>query len=291
MYQVSIDPDSGFCGGVIRAIRTAEEYLQTHGRLCALGQLVHNSIEMDRLSAMGLETVDLKGALQADAVLIRAHGEPPSTYKALEGKKVLDCTCPVVLKNEKDIKKAWEEGHGMVIFGKKGHPEVIALAGQTNDEAVIIERPNEPFEWNGIVPEPAIMRLFDAPVIEIFSQTTKDPDDYARLCEILRFVFEDRQVIVHNTICKTVSSRFSNLTAFAQSNDCILFTAGRDSSNGKVLFDHCKAANPRTIFVSSPDEVKAEIIPEGVVKVGICGATSTPKWLLEEVAAKVKNIL
>ncbi|MCF0173816.1 MAG: 4-hydroxy-3-methylbut-2-enyl diphosphate reductase [Bacteroidales bacterium] len=290
MYKVIIDSSSGFCAGVIRAIHSAEDYLGSHSKLHALGELVHNSIEMDRLRALGLETVDLEGAKKADCVLIRAHGEPPSTYQALEGKDIIDCTCPVVLKNEKDICKAYEKGSGIVIFGKKGHPEVIALAGQTLESAVIIENPTEPLSWNGVVPEEKIIRLFDSPVIEVFSQTTKDPEDYAKLGNILRFIFEDRKVIIHNTICKTVSSRFEHLTAFATSNDCILFVAGKDSSNGKVLFNHCKAANPNTIFISSPEDVTEGIIPKGVLTVGICGATSTPKWLLEDVAEKVSSI-
>lgn len=292
MKQVTIDPNSGFCGGVIHAIRSAEQYLSDHSELCALGELVHNSLEMDRLRGLGLRTVSLSdAAADNQTVLIRAHGEPPSTYKTLEGKQIIDCTCPVVLKLQKDVRTAFEAGHGIVIFGKPGHPEVIGLAGQTGDTCVIVSDPREPFSWNGVVPDPRIYHLYDCPVIEVFSQTTKDPGDYAKLCSILRFVFEDREVIIHDSICKTVSSRFSNLTSFARSNDVIVFVAGKDSSNGKVLFDHCRKANPQTFFICGPEELMAdtELVNAlaGAERIGICGATSTPKWLLENVAEAI----
>lgn len=287
MLKVEVDPGSGFCGGVIRAISKAESFLDTKGtRLHSLGSIVHNEAELERLGSKGLVTIDaddLENLPGAD-VLIRAHGEPPSTYeKAAEaGINIIDCTCPVVLQLQKRIREAYPAlkaaGGTLVIFGKVGHAEVLGLVGQVGGDAVVVE--DMPMLEDALA-SGRIRR--DAPV-EVFSQTTKSPQEYSEICSVLRSQAVD--VTVHDTICRQVASRHEKLAAFAAGHDVVVFVSGRASSNGKVLSELCLGVNPRTYRIVSEDEISADWF-EGAESVGVCGATSTPKWLLDAVAQKI----
>ena len=307
MLTVDIDSNSGFCAGVIRAIGKAEEFLKDGGRLYSLGAIVHNDAELSRLVGQGLVTIDkedLEEMVNAngETLLIRAHGEPPQTYKTAEslGFKIIDCTCPVVLKLQQRIKNAYERilegGQGQVIiFGKPGHAEVLGLVGQTDGNAVVVE--------NIAMLEDAIANgtiKLDIPT-EVFSQTTKSPAEYSRLCARLEEMmasyselsierFKGRHLLnVHDTVCSQVATRHERLSKFALEHDVVVFVSGKASSNGKVLCDLCKSLNIRTYHIDSVGEIKREWF-RADDKVGICGATSTPKWLLEEAAQHVLEL-
>ena len=300
---VEIDPDSGFCGGVIRAVDRAEEYLSgaEHSRLYSLGSIVHNEAELSRLRAAGLVTIglsDLSSLHKGDSLLIRAHGEPPSTYTKAEelGLEVIDCTCPVVLNLQKSIREAYARvnaaGGQIVIFGKVGHAEVLGLLGQVDGDAVVIENMDMFMDalssWK--------IRL-EGPV-EIFSQTTKSPAEYSAICCALREAMakehelsEERfrgtgLLTVHDTICRQVARRHERLSDFALRHDIIVFVSGSESSNGKVLCNLCRSLNIRTYHVSNEDGIRPEWFRHDD-RVGVCGATSTPKWLLESVASRI----
>ncbi len=290
--RVEIDPDAGFCGGVIRAIGTAERFLSDNPdkTLYSLGAIVHNEQELSRLEALGLRQVagvDDPALLQGCALLVRAHGEPPSTYEVAEGRAldVIDCTCPVVLKLQKDIRAASARtapvGGQIIIFGKIGHAEVLGLLGNASGQALVVESRQmlEEYLQGGRI-------IKDGP-LEVFSQTTKDPDEYANICDILSK--ECRDVKVHHTICKQVASRHKRLEAFAGKHDIIVFVSGKQSSNGKVLSAFCKKCNPRTFVVLSPSDIDPAWFRPGDM-VGVSGATSTPKWLLEQVAVQIQNL-
>ena len=298
--RVEIDPHSGFCGGVIRAIGGAERFLDSHPgeTLYSLGSIVHNEAELARLASRGLVTVDLP-ALRRLApeggvpVLIRAHGEPPSTYETArhEGYELLDCTCPVVLKLQKDIRAAYgrlkaegREGQ-LVIFGRIGHAEVLGLVGQADGDAVVVESE----EMLLSLLSEGVLR-HDRP-IEIFSQTTKSPEEYARVCAALSAAMDDPSMLtVHNTICTQVALRHEQLSEFALSHDVIVFVSGGASSNGKVLYDLCKSLNPRTFLVGSPEEADPSWFRDGD-SVGVSGATSTPEWLLDRIARRISSFV
>ena len=295
--QVEIEKHSGFCGGVIRAIGRAEKFLEeSPGRtLYSLGDSVHNEAELRRLGEKGLITVDKDGLMNipdpsSETLLIRAHGEPPQTYSLAQklGLTVIDCTCPVVLKLQKSIREAYERvkpaGGQIVIFGKIGHAEVLGLLGQVSGDAVVIE--NMPMLLSAL--EDGSIRT-DKP-LEIFSQTTKSPVEYSEICKVLESC-PGAGLQVHNTICSQVASRHEELADFALRHDVIVFVSGVSSSNGKVLFDLCKSRNQRTYHISDPSELEPEWFSDGD-KVGVCGATSTPGWLLEQVAERIfcKNI-
>jgi len=307
MLTVDIDSNSGFCAGVIRAIGKAEEFLKDGERLYSLGAIVHNDAELSRLVSKGLVTIDKEDLgemidAQGETLLIRAHGEPPLTYEMAEslGFKIIDCTCPVVLKLQQRIKKAYlkqqEEGRGqIIIFGKIGHAEVLGLIGQTDGTAIVVENIAmlEEFIADGTVG-------LDVPT-EVFSQTTKSPAEYTRLCSRLEEMmasynelsierFKGRGLLnVHNTICSQVATRHERLSKFALEHDIIVFVSGKASSNGKVLCELCKSLNIRTYHIDSVAEIKREWF-RADDKVGVCGATSTPKWLLEEVAAHILEL-
>ncbi len=295
--QVEIEKHSGFCGGVIRAIGRAEKFLEeSPGRtLYSLGDIVHNEAELRRLGEKGLITVDKDGLMNipdpsSETLLIRAHGEPPQTYSLAQklGLTVIDCTCPVVLKLQKSIREAYERvkpaGGQIVIFGKIGHAEVLGLLGQVSGDAVVIE--NMPMLLSAL--EDGSIRT-DKP-LEIFSQTTKSPVEYSEICKVLESC-PGAGLQVHNTICSQVASRHEELADFALRHDVVVFVSGVSSSNGKVLFDLCKSRNQRTYHISDPSELEPEWFSDGD-KVGVCGATSTPGWLLEQVAERIfcKNI-
>lgn len=282
--RVEIDSRSGFCGGVIRAIEKAESYLGSHQRLFSLGSIVHNEAEENRLRSKGLETVTIDTLPEEGTVLIRAHGEPPSTYTKLEScnLEIIDCTCPVVLKLQQRIKSAYEKlGPGrIVIFGKVGHAEVLGLVGQTGGNAVVVE--NMQMLQEAI----AAGRIPSEGPLELFSQTTKSPEGYKDIGQ--RLSQFNPSLVVHDTICRQVASRHEQLEEFASSHDVIVFVAGRESSNGKVLFDLCKKVNQESYHIVSPEEIDFSWF-EGKESVGVCGATSTPKWLLEEVASEISQ--
>ena len=305
MLTVDIDTNSGFCAGVIRAIGKAEEFLGKNERLYSLGAIVHNDAELSRLTQMGLVTIDKEDLGEmvnaaGETLLIRAHGEPPQTYALAEGLgfKIIDCTCPVVLQLQKKIKDAYElcqagEGLGqIIIFGKTGHAEVLGLVGQTEGSAIVVEN----FIMLQEMIENGTIRL-DAPTM-VFSQTTKSPAEYAHVCASLlekmaksngmtveNFKNSGR-LLIHNTICSQVASRHQKLTKFALQHDIIIFVSGKASSNGKVLCDLCKSLNIRTYHITSASEIKRDWF-RADDSVGVCGATSTPKWLLEEVANEI----
>lgn len=313
MITVDIDKNSGFCAGVIRAIGKAEEFLNTgkgaeeQKRLYSLGAIVHNDSELERLMKQGLVTIDNEDLHEmvdatGEMLLIRAHGEPPQTYTTAYGLgfEIIDCTCPVVLKLQQRIKEAYltqkSNGKGKIlIFGKIGHAEVLGLVGQTEGEAVVVE--------NMIMLEDAIAdgTLNLGEPIEIFSQTTKSPAEYAMLCsrleeEMARYHelslarFKGTDLLkIHNTICSQVATRHERLSRFALDHDIIIFVAGKASSNGKVLCDLCKSLNIRTYHIDSVAEIKREWF-RADDRVGVCGATSTPKWLLEEVASDILDL-
>lgn len=312
--QVEIEKHSGFCGGVIRAIGRAEKFLEeSPGRtLYSLGDIVHNEAELRRLGEKGLVTINKDGLMNipdpsSETLLIRAHGEPPQTYSLARelGLTVIDCTCPVVLKLQKSIREAYERvkpaGGQIVIFGKIGHAEVLGLLGQVGGDAVVIE--NMPMLLSAL--EDGSIRT-DRP-LEIFSQTTKSPVEYSEICKVLSEALRQAQLpmkvdetgtiaspaglTVHNTICSQVASRHEELAEFALGHDVIIFVSGISSSNGKVLFDLCKSRNPRTYHISDSSELEPEWFSDDD-KVGVCGATSTPGWLLEQVAERIfcKNI-
>lgn len=310
MLTVDIDINSGFCAGVIRAIGKAEEFLKEDGgekKLYSLGAIVHNDAELTRLVEKGLVTIDKDDLdemvdARGESLLIRAHGEPPSTYLQAEalGFDIIDCTCPVVLQLQKDIKTAYERqtaaGKGqIIIFGKPGHAEVLGLLGQTDDTAVVVE--------NIAMMEEAVSSgriSLDTPT-EIFSQTTKSPAEYASLCSRLEEMmasqselsierFKGRNMLaIHDTICSQVAKRHERLSKFALEHDVIIFVSGKASSNGKVLCELCKSLNIRTYHIDNVEEIKREWF-RADDKVGICGATSTPKWLLIEASKQVLEL-
>jgi 4-hydroxy-3-methylbut-2-enyl diphosphate reductase len=285
-----IDEKSGFCYGVIRAVKQAESFLKTNSHLNSLGSIVHNTTEVSRLRDMGISVIDhdkLK-QIKDSTVLIRAHGEPPSTYLTANenGIKIIDCTCPVVLKLQERIKKGYEEvkeeGGSLVIFGKKCHAEVNGLLGQVNGDALVVESKEDLAGLD-----------FQKPIV-VFSQTTKDTVGYANIIAEIKQRVADAggstdNVVSHNTICRQVSSRHPNLKQFAAKNDVVLFVSGKESSNGKVLFGTCKNSNPRSYKIESTSDIDPSWFNPGET-VGICGATSTPTWQLEGVATFIKGL-
>lgn len=281
---IEIDPRSGFCNGVVRAIRQAENYLDYNSHLHSLGAIVHNTEELERLKKKGLEilSIDELEDLHNDVILVRAHGEPPSTYALARRNnlQVIDCTCPVVLKLQERVRETWQRlrplGGKVLIFGKKGHAEVNGLVGQTEGEAVVI----------GNIDEAASIDY--AHPVALFSQTTKDPLEFARISDYVRHRRPDAEV--YNTICRQVAQRHESLVSFASNHSLILFVSGRDSSNGKVLFDLCRSVNARTFWVENTEQIDLSWFIDGD-RVGICGATSTPKWQLEEIFIYLQAII
>ena len=282
--QITVDEQSGFCPGVVSAINKAEEQLSQADNLYCLGDIVHNSEEVNRLEQQGLKTID--HAQMADIhdakVLLRAHGEPPSTYEMAErnGIEIVDATCPVVLQLQKRIKKVYDEEPGVqiVIFGKKGHAEVNGLVGQTAGSAIVVEGTKDLDEID-----------YQRPV-RLFSQTTMPVDTFRELVATMSGRMADpSQFQYKDTICRQVANRIPHLKEFARQHDVVLFVSGKKSSNGKALFGVCQEVNPRSYFVSHPDEVRPEMTA-GATTVGICGATSTPKWQMEQVGDSLREM-
>ncbi len=291
---VTVDKSAGFCWGVIRTIDIAEselESLKTGEQLYVLGDIIHNPMEIERLEKRGLKTITHAelGSAKNGKVLIRAHGEPPATFDQARamGVELVDATCPVVWKVQERIKKFYDKGFQVVIYGKKDHAEVIGLIGQTNGEAIVIKSVEE------------IDRLDLTRKTVLFSQTTMDKATFhalklemqRKIGELVVDSFEEQAKEFHakDTICGQVFGRDKKLREYAGQNDIMIFVAGRNSSNGKVLFHICQEANPRTYFVEVASELKPEWF-EGVATVGISGATSTPQWLMESIKAQIEAL-
>lgn len=277
--RIEIDNGSGFCFGVTTAIRKAEEELAKGGILYCLGDIVHNGMECERLKQMGLVTIghdDLQ-RLHDVKVLLRAHGEPPATYEIARQNhiEIIDATCPVVLQLQKRIKSQYEASPqrgepSIVIFGKKGHAEVLGLVGQTQGTAIVLENFEE------------VKRLDFTRDIYLYSQTTKSLDEFHRIIEYIQQHIAPTAVFKSfDTICRSVANRMPSISQFASRHDLILFVCGRKSSNGKVLFNECLRVNANTHLVEDPEEINPKWL-QGVETIGICGATSTPKWLMEQ---------
>jgi 4-hydroxy-3-methylbut-2-enyl diphosphate reductase len=284
---ITIDDKSGFCFGVVNAIGKAEEELHKNGALYCLGNIVHNNEEVERLTKLGLITITHAqlSELKNCKVLIRAHGEPPSTYQTAKANNIelIDASCPVVLKLQSRIRSSYTEiltSGQVVVYGKEGHAEVNGLVGQTNNEAIVIKSLSD------------LNKIDFSKAVHLFSQTTMAIDDFNVISSEIRQRMEiaygstDIPLKINDTICRQVANRAPHLREFAKANDVILFVSGKDSSNGKVLYDVCKAENQNTYFVTNPTEIKARWF-DSAKTTGICGATSTPRWLMEEVAGAV----
>jgi 4-hydroxy-3-methylbut-2-enyl diphosphate reductase len=284
---IEIDSGSGFCFGVTRAIERAEEILRSGERLNCLGDIVHNGIECDRLHKMGLRTIDHKDLREMHnaSVLLRAHGEPPSTYLIAQQNDITiyDATCPVVLALQKRIKNKYQEMQesgrrgNIVIFGKKGHAEVLGLLGQTEGKAIVIEQPQD-------------AEFLDfSHDIYLYSQTTKSLDEFHIIIKYCQeHISPDATFQSYDTICRQVANRMEHICEFAIRHDVILFVSGAKSSNGKILYEACKAHNPNSYLIEKPEEIQPSWL-SGANRVGICGATSTPKWLMEQVEKHINN--
>ena len=283
--QIEIDSGSGFCFGVTTAIRKAEEELAKGTTLYCLGDIVHNGMECERLKKLGLVTIDHEQMAQLHdvKVLLRAHGEPPETYALAKRNniEIIDATCPVVLQLQKKIKKQYEESLAsgasdpasrpqLVIFGKPGHAEVLGLVGQTQNNAIVIAHFDD------------VKKLDFSRDIYLYSQTTKSLDEFHRIIEyIQQHIAPGAHFQSFDTICRQVANRMPNISTFASKHDLILFVCGRKSSNGRVLFAECERVNPNSHLIEGAGEIQKSWL-EGVSSVGICGATSTPKWLMEQ---------
>ena len=288
MSIIQIDRQSGCCFGVAKAISKAEEELQKGGTLYCLGDIVHNNLEVERLAKMGLITIDHTQfkELKNVRVLLRAHGEPPSTYEIAKQNniEIIDASCPVVLGLQKRIKKKYftrsSDDAQIVIYGKKGHAEVNGLLGQTDDSAIIIEKKED-------------LDILDyTRDISLFSQTTKPLDGFEEIGKLIESKMQgDAKFEAFDTICREVSNRVPNIKKFAGKHDVIFFIAGAKSSNGKVLYNECKKINPNSYFINSPSEIDKQWLREGVSNIGICGATSTPMWQMEAVAENISRML
>lgn len=283
--QVVIDDKSGFCFGVVNAISKAEEALSGGGTLYSLGDIVHNGSEVRRLEQMGLVTIDHSRIteLGGQTMLIRAHGEPPSTYAAAQkaGVEIIDATCPVVARLQKLVVEAYEQmekvGGQVVIFGKRGHAEVVGLTGQIGENAMVVESIAD------------LERVDFSQPLFLLSQTTQSKSLFEQMKEyVLSHAADPTKVVIRNTICGRVSGREGHLREFAASHDAVVFVCGKKSSNGKVLFEVCRSANPNSYKVEDASELDMAWLA-GCKSVGVCGATSTPLRLMEEVATAIRN--
>ena len=284
---IEIDQSSGFCFGVTRAIGKAEEELAKDDRLFCLGDIVHNGKECDRLGQMGLATINHEQMRQMHdvKVLLRAHGEPPSTYALARERSInlIDATCPVVLHLQERIKKEYdadpEHKKQIVIFGKNGHAEVLGLVGQTEETAIIIESADE------------VEKLDFNRDICLYSQTTKPLDEFRKIVNyVQQHISPTATFTYYDTICRQVANRMPNIRSFALRHDAVLFVCGKKSSNGRVLFNECLRANPRSYMIDTASEIDIRWL-QGCESIGICGATSTPKWLMEECKVRVEQLL
>lgn len=279
MVNIEIDSGSGFCFGVTTAIQKAEEELAKGNMLYCLGDIVHNGQECERLKRMGLITINHEEFAQLHnvKVLLRAHGEPPETYELARKNniEIIDATCPVVLRLQQRIKREFDNtadssNKQIVIYGKNGHAEVLGLVGQTRGQAIVIENLSE------------VNRLDFSKDIRLYSQTTKSLDEFRQIVAYIKeHISPEASFEYYDTICRQVANRMPNIQTFAASHDLVFFVCGRKSSNGKILFQECKKVNPNTFLIDQPEEIDRNMLV-GATSIGICGATSTPKWLMEE---------
>ena len=285
MLNIEIDEYSGFCFGVTTAIKKAEEELQKGGTLYCLGDIVHNSIECDRLKRMGLVTIDHEtfSKLHNAKVLLRAHGEPPQTYETAQKNnlELIDATCPVVLKLQQRIKKMWQETAGkerqIIIHGQAGHAEVLGLVGQTHGEAIVVENPTQ------------LDRISEKKDTYIYSQTTKSLEGYKEIVAAIKERIDNDKVCESfNTVCGQVANRMNGIGEFAKAHQLIFFVCGKKSSNGKILYNECKKVNPEVYQVEGPEDIDFTLT-DNIESIGICGATSTPKWLMENCKKAIIN--
>ena len=282
--EVIIDDNSGFCFGVVRAIGEAESALERVGEVYSLGDIVHNRVEVQRLEQLGLHTISHEDMprLEGRTLLIRAHGEPPRTYRMAEelGITVIDATCPVVARLQRRLREAYDKmqevGGSVVLLGKRGHAEVIGLTGQADDDVVVVE--NEA-DLNNVD--------FTRPIY-FLSQTTQSIALFNQLAEEIKVRANGVSITIDDTICRRVAGREALLADFSRSVDIVIFVSGRKSSNGRVLYEVCRGANPRSYNVEESSEIDWSWL-EGAERVGICGATSTPRWLMEQVAEAIKE--
>lgn len=286
MSKIEIDQKSGFCFGVVNAIKKAEEELTKGGVLYCLGDIVHNNLEVDRLEKLGMRTINHEqfAELKNVRVLLRAHGEPPATYQIAKENniEIIDASCPVVLRLQKKIHDKYQNeidnDTQIVIYGKNGHAEVNGLLGQTESNAIVIERLDD------------LDKLDFTKNICLFSQTTKPLDGFRDVIDTIESrMIGEAKFEYFDTICRQVSNRIPNIKDFALEHDLIFFVAGEKSSNGKVLFAECKKYNSNSYFVSSPSDIDPTLIKDSM-SIGICGATSTPKWQMEEVERKINDL-
>lgn len=287
MIKVEIDEGSGFCFGVVTAIHKAEEELAKGETLYCLGDIVHNSREVDRLKAMGLITInrDEFRQLRNAKVLLRAHGEPPETYQIAQENniEIIDATCPVVLRLQKRIKQEFRkedfEEKQIVIYGKNGHTEVLGLVGQTGGQAIVIESAEE------------AKKLDFSKSIRLFSQTTKSLDEFQEIVEYIKHhISPDATFEYYDTICRQVANRMPNLREFAATHDLIFFVSGKKSSNGKMLFEECLKVNANSHLIDNEKEIDPSLL-QNVESIGVCGATSTPKWLMEKIHDHIRLLI
>lgn len=285
MTNIEIDEHSGFCFGVTTAIQKAEEELRKGETLYCLGDIVHNSKECERLKRLGLITIDHATfeQLHNAKVLLRAHGEPPQTYEIAKKNnlQLIDATCPVVLKLQQRIKKKWQETAGeqrqIVIHGQTGHAEVLGLMGQTHGEAIVIEDTTQ------------LHRVAEDKNTYIYSQTTKSLEGYKNIVEAIeKRIDKERRIESFDTVCRQVANRMNGISEFAREHQLIFFVCGKKSSNGKILFNECKRVNPNSHLVEGPQEIDLALT-DNVTSIGICGATSTPKWLMESCRQEITN--
>lgn len=282
--EVIIDDNSGFCFGVVRAIGEAESALERVGDVYSLGDIVHNRVEVQRLEQLGLHTISHEDMprLEGRTLLIRAHGEPPRTYRMAEelGITVIDATCPVVARLQRRLREAYDKmqevGGSVVLLGKRGHAEVIGLTGQADDDVVVVENETD---LNNVD--------FTRPIY-FLSQTTQSIALFNQLAEEIKARAKGVTVNIDDTICRRVAGREALLADFSHSVDVVIFVSGRKSSNGRVLYEVCRGANPRSYNVEESSEIDWSWL-EGAERVGICGATSTPRWLMEQVAEAIKE--
>lgn len=281
---IEIDNSSGFCFGVTTAINKAQEELKKHNELYCLGDIVHNAMEVQRLHQAGLQTINHQqlAKLKNTNVLLRAHGEPPSTYQIAEQNNIniIDATCPVVLQLQKRIRQQYLDNPNaqIVIFGKTGHAEVLGLVGQTQGKAIVVENIND------------VKKLNFTHDIYLYSQTTKSLEEFQQIIQyIQQHILPPAQFKSFDTICRQVANRISNIQNFARKHSLIIFVCGRKSSNGKVLFHQCQKVNPNSHLIEKPEEIQPQWL-KNIQTIGICGATSTPKWLMQQCKEYIESL-
>lgn len=285
MIQVMIDPDAGFCFGVEKAIELAEKELAKHGKLNCLGDIVHNTAELERLKTLGLQVIKHEelSVVENQPLLFRAHGEPPASYEAARSKGIgiIDASCPIVLKLQEKIRKQYQEEKQVqiIIFGKPGHPEIVGLQGQTNGEAIIVHKSED-------------LDLLDySKPVRLYSQTTMSYESYQHMAELVQAKMNkagNTDLVINKSYCRQVSGRTQSLKAFASNHDLIIFVSDKKSSNGEFLYNVCRSVNPNSKFIHGIAEMHESWFAN-VSTVGITGATSTPKWLMDNVAEAIEN--